>query len=605
MSRPRRDYAAIAHQYALDVVSGVQIACKWVIAAGQRQLDDLARQETAGFPYRYEPARGAKVCTAIELFPHIKGRWKTPTIRLEAWQIFIVMTLFSWVWATAAHADEQLREKDGLRRFRTSYEEVARKNAKSTKTAGVANYMLGPDGEDGAECYTAATTRDQAKIVFDVARAMVKKSPGYRKRFGVDVTAHALTVPATESFLKALSADYDSLDGLNPHFAAVDELHAHKTRGVWDVLETATGARDQSLLWAITTAGSDRAGICYEIRSYVTQLLTAVLLRHPELCERFGWSADGAHAVDETFFGIIFTIDDVERWTDPDEWVKANPNLGVSVKLDDLQRKCAKAQRLPSAKPNFLTKHLNVWVNADSPWLDMAAWARCVDRSLTPAQFAGEPCFTALDLASKIDLAARVQLFHRMLPTKNAKTGELEPKVHYFAFARFWLPEEVLEDSDNSQYAGWESTGRIIATSGNVIDQNAIQDDLREIKSETELRAVAFDPFQATKFASELVGEGFPMIEVGATVKNFSEPMKELEALVKDGRFHHDGDPVLEWMMSNVVAHVDKKDNVFPNKPSADRKIDGAVAAIMALSRALFELPPATSVYESRGVLPV
>jgi phage terminase large subunit-like protein len=577
----RRDYAAIAQKYADDVVTGIQIACKWVIAACQRQLDDLARQETPEFPYRYEASRGAKVCKAIELFPHIKGRWKTPTIRLEPWQIFIVMTLFSWVWATATHAEETLREKDGLRRFRTAYEEVARKNAKSTKTAGIANYMLAADGEDGAECYTAATTRDQAKIVFDVARSMARKSPGYRRRFGVEVLAHALNVAATESFLKALSADYDSLDGLNPHFAGVDELHAHKSRGVWDVLETATGARDQSLLFAITTAGSDRAGICYEIRSYVTQLLTDVLLRHPELCERFGWNADGAHAVDETFFGIIYTIDDEERWTDPAEWVKANPNLGVSVKLDDLQRKCAKAQQLLSAKPNFLTKHLNVWVNADSPWMDMAAWARCRNLTLTPAQFAGEPCFTGHDLMSKLDIAARMAVFHRLV----------DGVTHYYAFGKFWLPEETIEDSDNSQYRGWEESGHLVATDGNIIDQNLIQDDLREIKTEFDLRACAFDPFKATKFSTELMDEGFPMIEVGATVKNFSEPMTELESLVKSGRFHHDGDPVLEWMVSNVVAHRDRKNNIFPTKQSNDRKIDGAVALIMALSRAMFEEP--------------
>jgi len=581
----RRDYAAIALQYAHDVVSGVQVACKWVIAACQRQLDDLARSETPGFPFRYEPERGTKVCRTIELLPHIKGRWKTRTIRLEPWQIFIFMTVFSWVWATAGHADEAMREKDGARRFRTSYKEVARKNAKSTMTAGTALYMLAPDGEEGAECYSAATTRDQAKIVFDVARAMARRTPGYCERFGVEVNAHSLTAPASDSLFKALSADDDSLDGLNPHFSSVDELHAHKTRGVWDVLETASGARDQSLLWTITTAGSNRSGICYEVRTYVTQILTSVLLRHQALCERFGFRADGAHTDDETFFGIVFTIDDEEAWADPREWAKANPNLGVSVKLDDLERKCRKAQQLPSAKPNFLTKHLNVWVNADSPWMDMAAWERCADRTLTPSQFAGDPSFIAFDLASNIDIAARVQLFHRLV----------DGVVHYYAFGRFYAPEEVIEESDNSQYQGWEASGRLVATDGNTIDQNLIQDELRELKSEFAIRAVAYDPFQATKFATELLSEGFPMIEVGATVKNFSEPMKTLEKLVREGRFHHDGDPVLEWMVSNVVAHVDKKDNVYPNKQTANQKIDGAVALIMALSRALFEPPPADS----------
>jgi phage terminase large subunit-like protein len=574
----RRDYAGIARQYAEDVVTGVQIACKWVIAACARQLADEQRQATPDFPYRYEPERGAKVCRTIELLPHVKGRWKSPLIRLEPWQVFILMTVFSWVWATAGHADEGVAAKDGFRRFRTAYIEVARKNAKSTLTAGVANYMLAPDNEQGAECYSAATTRDQAKIVFEIARSMAKRTPGYRNRFGVEVNAHSLTVPATDSVFKALSADDDSLDGLNPHFASVDELHAHKSRGVWDVLETASGSRDQSLLWTITTAGSNRSGICYEVRSYVTQILTEQLLQSPELAERFGWKADGTHASDETFFGIIYTIDSEDAWTDQQEWVKANPNLGVSVKVDDLERKVRKAQQLLSAKPNVLTKHLNVWVNADSPWMDMAAWARCADPSLTPAQFAADPCFVAFDLASNIDLAARVQLFRRYV----------DERPHYYAFGRFYAPEEVIEESDNAQYQGWEEAGRLIACDGATIDQNEIQDDLRTLRAECNIRAVAYDPFQAKKFADELVEEGFPMVEVGATVKNFSEPMKKLEELVRDCRFHHDGDPALEWMVSNVVAHVDKKDNIFPNKSTAKQKIDGAVALIMAMERALF-----------------
>lgn len=584
----RRDYAAIARQYAEDVVSGVQVACKWVIAACERQLSDLRRQQSSEFPFRYEPDRGAKVCRTIELLPHVKGRWKTPLIRLEPWQVFILMTVFSWVWATASSADDGVASKDGFRRFRTAYIEVARKNAKSTLTAGVANYMLAPDNEQGAEVYSAATTRDQAKIVFEIARSMAKRTPGYRSRFGVEVNAHSLTVPATDSVFKALSADDDSLDGLNPHFSSVDELHAHKGRGVWDVLETASGSRDQSLLWTITTAGSNRAGICYEVRSYVSQILTEVLLQSPALCELFSIKADGAHTTDETFFGIIYTVDDEEAWTDPKEWLKANPNLGVSVKVDDIERKVRKAQQLLSAKPNVLTKHLNVWVNADSPWMDMAAWGRAADPTLTPEQFAGDQCFVAFDLASVTDIAARIQLFRRKLEAPSKKGGEVESVWHYYAFGRFYLPESKIEDADNSQYEGWEESGRLIATAGNTIDQNEIQDDLRALKSEFQIAAAAYDPFQATKFATELLDEGFPMIEVGATVKNFSEPMKALDKAVRDGRFHHDGDPVLEWMVSNVVAHVDKKDNIFPNRATEKQKIDGAVALIMAMERALF-----------------
>lgn len=598
----RRDYAATALQYARDVVSGSVAACKWTVAACLRQLDDLERQETEAFPYRYEPKRGVKVCRTIELLPHIKGRWKTPLIRLEPWQIFGLMVIFSWVWASAAHADESIRAKNGHRRFRTSYQEVPRKNAKSTLSAGVALYMLGPDGEQGAEIYSAATTKDQAKIVWSVARAMAKKTPEYRERFGVEVLAHALTAPDTESEFKALSAEDDSMDGLNPHFACVDELHAHKTRGVWDVLETATGSRDQPLLWTITTAGTNRSGICYEVRTYLTKILNAALARHPELCEARGYKLEGSAVDDETFFGIIYTIDEGDDWVDPATWAKANPNLGVSVKLDDIARLCRKAMETPSAQPNFLTKRLNVWVNADSAWMDMRRWDACADRTLSIDDFVGEPCYVAADLASNIDIAAVAYLFHRVVPT-TMPDGSVEDKRHYYAFGRFYIPEDLVEESDNSQYAGWETDGRLLTTDGNIIDQNAIQDDLRAEKSRFQFKEFAYDPFQATKFATELLAEGFPMVEYGATVKNFSAPMKEVEAMVKAGRFHHDGDPVLTWMMSNVVAHVDKKDNVFPNKQTSNNKIDGAVAVIMAMGRAMLAPIAEPSVYEERGIL--
>lgn len=581
-----RDYAAIALQYARDVVSGARAACKLAIAACQRQLTDLERQATPGFPFRYEPARGARVCRMLELLPHIKGRWSSKTIRLEPWQVFILMVVFSWVWATAAAAEPALRAKDGLRRFRTVYIEVPRKNAKSTITAGVALYMLGPDGEEGAECYSAATTKDQAKIVFDVARAMARKTPEFCDRYGVEVNTHALVVADTESVLKALSSEDNSLDGLNPHFAGIDELHAHKTRGVYDVLETATGSRAQPLLWAITTAGSNRAGICYEVRTYVTKLLDG--------------SAQGIEH--ETTFGIIYSIDKDDDWTDPRVWAKANPNYGVSVFPDDIARLCRKAQEMPSAQPNFLTKRLNVWVNADSPWMDMRRWEACADPKLSMEDFDGEECFAAVDLASNVDIAAKVYLFRRLIEEPN-KAGELEPHIHYYAFGRFYLPEDVVEEADNSQYKGWALSGRLILTDGNIIDQNAIQDDLRQVKEDYLIREVAYDPFQATKFATELLEEGIPMVEMGATVKNFSAPMKEVEALVRAGRFHHNGDPVLTWMISNVVAHVDKKDNVFPNKQTVKNKIDGAVALIMAMGRAMHAPAPVVSVYESRGVV--
>jgi phage terminase large subunit-like protein len=424
------------------------------------------------------------------------------------------------------------------------------------------------DGELGAEVASAATMRDQAKEIWEPAWHMVKRCDGLRKRFGVETTAHTIYQPSTASRFVALSAADDTLDGKNLYLAAIDELHAHKTRGVHDVLETGLGKRSQSMLWEITTAGFNRTGICYEVRTYVTKILLGLV-------------------EDETQFGIIYTADtEPYTWTypdgrteeiQPDDWateealVKANPNWGVSVDVDMVRSLQKKATQVASAVNNFLIKHLCVWVSADTAWMDMRAWDACADPALSLDQFDGEPCIVALDLASKVDIAAMVMLFER--------------DGMYYLFGRYYLPESAAEDSTNSQYSGWVRSGRLITTPGNIIDFDYIENDLRMLKSRFEITEVPFDPFQATQLATRMAAEGFPMLEMGQTVRNMSEPMKELEARVLSGRIRHDGCPVLAWMISNVVAHLDVKDNIYPRKERPENKIDGAVAAIMAVGR--------------------
>jgi phage terminase large subunit-like protein len=237
----------------------------------------------------------------------------------------------------------------------------------------------------------------------------------------------------------------------------------------------------------------------------------------------------------------------------------------------------AKAMQLPSAQNNFRTKHLDIWVSADSSWMDLRAWKKCADTNLSADDFAGEQCWGGLDLASKVDLAVAVKLFRRVIGGDK----------HYYAFLCSWLPESAVQDSSNSQYAGWVESGLIRVTPGNVIDFDEIEAELDSWPSKFEVVSVAFDPFQATQFSTHMTGKGFPMVEVRAIVLNFSEPMKELDALVRSGRFHHDGNPMFEWMISNVVCHADKKDNIYPNKQRAENKIDGVVATLMALGRAM------------------
>lgn len=426
----------------------------------------------------------------------------------------------------------------------------------SALSSGVALYCLLADGEGGAEVYSLATTREQAGIVFDTAKRMAQMSSALRAAFGCQVLAHSVYVPKTGSSFRALSAEGSTLDGLNVHCGIIDELHAHKTRDVYDVVETATGKRKQSLMWTITTAGSNRAGICFEVRSFVTKVLEKTVS-------------------DEQQFGIIYGLDQGDDWTSAASLKKANPNWGISVQPDVVRALQEKAIAMASAANNFKTKHLDIWVSADSSWMDMQKWKAAADPSLSPEDFEGCECVIGLDLATKRDICAAVKLFRR----------ERDGMPHYYVFGRYYLPQETLEASGNSQYSGWSDMGFLTATPGATTDFGQVADDIREDLSRFSVQAVAYDPWQAMQLANTLSDEGAPMLEVRQTVANLSEPMKTLEALVLDGRLHHDGNPALEWMMSNVVAHLDAKDNIYPRKQRPEEKIDGAVALIIALSR--------------------
>lgn len=555
-------YVTAARAYAEGVASGAIVACKWVRLACQRQLDDLARAESEEWPWVFDPEKAELPCEFIEMLPHIKGRWarERMKITLEPWQMFIITTVFGWV-----------HRLTGLRRFLEAYIEVPRKNAKSTLTAGLCLFMLAADCEAGAEVYTAATTRDQARIVFDDAKRMAARDAEMRAHLGIEVLQHALVVEDTASKLAPLAAEGSTLDGLNVHFASIDELHAHKTRALYDVLETARGAREQALLWAITTAGTDRSGICYERRTNITKML------------------DGGVEMDDRQFGIIYTIDDGDDWTDPAVWAKANPNLNVSVFAEVLQAACRKALAMPSAVANFLTKHLNVWVNADSAWMDMRAWDRCKDETLTRDRVAHLPCYRGLDLASKVDIAADVDVFVDQAADR------------YYLIPTFWLPERAVENAKNSQYDGWVRSGHLIVTDGEVTDYDQIEDHLRDGQATLQVREVAYDPWQAHQLSGHMLTEGVPMVEYRQTVQNMSEPMKTLEALVLTGKLVHDGNPAMTWMISNVVCHRDAKDNIYPRKERNENKIDGPVAAIMAVGRAIAQQAQGSSFWEADG----
>lgn len=543
--------------YAERVVAGTEVAGPYELLAARRFLDDLARAGTDAFPYVLNRALGARACRFIELLPHIKGEWAKPIyvdgklgyakIKLGDWQIFVELQLFGWV-----HRDT------GLRRFRRSYEEVARKNAKSTRAAARELYLVAADGEPGAHCYSAATTGEQAREVFDVARNMALREPEFLARFGVEVGKHDITIPATASSMKPLNAEGSTLDGLNIHGGVVDEVHAHKTRAVWDVLDSATGARSQPLLSAITTAGSDRSGICYELRDYTIKVLERVV-------------------VDETWFGIIYTLAEGDVWHDPKVWRKANPNLGVSVKLDDMEAACRKALAQPSAAGNFMTKRLNIWVSADTAWMDMVAWGHCADPSLQLDDFAGEPCWIGMDLAEKRDFAALVLVFQRA--------------DEWYFFPRLYLNEAAIEQSGNAHLQGWARAGHVIVTDGNVTDFDVIAADLRRFCAEFDVREVPFDPALSRYFATKLVEEGLPLVEIRQAPLFFTQPLIHVENLVLERKLHFDGNPVFTWMISNVEVSVSRFSGLkHPTKSRDENKIDGPVGLLMGLGRAMLSV---------------
>lgn len=541
-----------AHAYALRVTAGEETAGRCERLACERFLRDLERSDTADFPYVLDAVSGARACQFIELLPHIKGEWAKPVyvdgklsyakIQLGDWQIFSELQLFGWKHRVT-----------GLRRFRRSYEEIARKNAKSTRGAGRQLYLLVADGEPGAHCYSAATTGDQAREVFDVARNMALREPGFLARFGVDVGKHDITVPGTASSFKPLNAEASTLDGLNLHGGLVDEVHAHKTRMLWDVLDTATGARSQALLSAITTAGSDRSGICYELRDYTIKVLEGVV-------------------DDETWFGIVYTIDEGDLWHDPATWRKANPNLGVSVKVDDMEAACRKALAQPSAVANFLTKRLNVWVNSDQAWMDMAAWERSADATMQLDDFAGESCWIGMDLAEKRDFAALVLVFQR---------GDV-----VYVFPRLYLNEMAIEESGNAHLQGWARAGHVVVTDGNATDFDVIAADLRSYCTRFDVREIPFDPALSRYFATKLVEEGLPLVEIRQAPMFFTQPLTHVENLVLEHKLRFDANPVFTWMMSNVEVATSKFNGLKqPSKGRAENKIDGPIAMLMAIGR--------------------
>lgn len=571
------DYTAM--QYAHQVLDGTITACKWVRLACQRHIDDLAHGDQRGLWFDQGAAEHA-----IDFFQfcrHSKGEWAGRTVELEPWQQFILWNVFGWM-----QPDDDSGEL--VRRYKTAWIEVARKNGKSTFASGLGLYMLDADGEPGAEIYSAATNKDQAKITFDEATRMVKSSPSLRKK--IRAFRNNLHIPNTAAKFQPLGRDTDTMDGLNTHCAIIDEVHAHKNRETWDLLETSTGSRRQPLMLGITTAGVGTQTLWGNQHEYAEKVLDGIIQ-------------------DDRYFAIIYTLDPPPKrdehgsivepgddWEDERCWIKANPNLGVSKKLGDLRDKALKAKEMPASLNSFLRREMNVSTSAVSRWINPERWDKC-GTAVNGDGLLGRTCYIGLDLSSTTDVTACVLVF-----------TPAQADDPYQVLCRFYLPQENMENRvrrDRVPYDVWVRQGFVSTTPGNVIDYDFIVADIDELMTRYDIAEVAFDPWGATQIQTklaELRDDEDWLIQFRQGFASMSPAMKALERLYMAGELAHGNNPVLNWMASNLVVRADPAENIKPDKAKSTERIDGMVALAMAVDRAVRKQGAEPSVYEERGI---
>jgi phage terminase large subunit-like protein len=485
----------------------------------------------------------------VRFLRHSKGQWANRPFELLDWQwVDVISPLFGW------------KRADGTRRFRRGYIEVPKKNGKSCLFSGLSLYLLSADKEPGAEVYSAAVDRDQASIVFNEAANMVDASPHLSSRLKVVRSTKRIVFHRTRSFYRALSADVPAKEGLNAHAVLIDELHAQKTRELWDTLRYAGASRRQPLHLSITTAGFDRHSICWEQHEYASHVLDGTI-------------------EDPSFFAFVRAADDDDDWTDPHIWEKANPSLGVTISREQFAEDCREAQESPAKENSFRRYRLNQWTEQDVRWLNMDRWDAC---GSPVGDLAGRECFAGLDLSSTTDVSALVLVF----PDKTEERYDVLPF--------FWVPEEGAkrrEKRDRVPYTRWIRQGLIEATSGDVIDYDVIRRRINELNEQYDLREVAIDRWNATQLATQLDGDGIEVVAFGQGYASMNWPCKKLDEVVLGKRLAHGGHPVLRWMASNVSLEQDAADNWKPSKKKSVERIDGIVALIMALGRASIEPP--------------
>ena len=513
----------------------------------------------------YDEAQADYAVGFIECLCHTKGRWAGKPFKLLPWQEQIVRDIFGIVKA------------DGKRQFTTAYIEIPKKNGKSELAAAIALYLLFADGEAAPEVYGAAADRAQAAIVFDVANQMVKMTPALAKRSKSLGANKRIAAHFNNGFYQVLSAEVGTKHGLNVSGLVLDEVHAQPNRKLYDVLTKGSGdAREQPLYFLITTAGNDTNSICYELHQKALDIIEG-------------------RKIDPTFYPVIYGAAESEDWTSPKVWLKANPSLGETIAMEKVEAACESAKQNPAEENAFRQLRLNQWVKQAVRWMPMDKWDKCAF-TVNEDELEGRVCYGGLDLSSTTDITAFVLVFPPL---------DEEDKYHILPY--FWIPEDNVDirvRRDHVPYDLWERQGTLLTTEGNVVHYGYIEKFIERLNERFNIREIAYDRWGAVQMVQNLEGMGFTVVPFGQGFKDMNPPTKELMKLTLEKRIAHGGHPVLRWMMDNIFIKTDPAGNIKPDKEKSTEKIDGVVATIMALDRAIrCGLDNGESVYDERGIL--
>ncbi|MEY4402909.1 MAG: hypothetical protein RIR91_944 [Verrucomicrobiota bacterium] len=516
---------------------------KYVRAAARRFLSDLKKAQRKRPPFLWSPGQANRACAFIERLPHVEGVWETPTLTLEPSQIFFLCNLFGF------------RRQDGSRRFTTALYAVARKNAKSALAAGIALYVFCTEPEVGPQALSAATTGDQARIVWGVAKRMVEKLSGLREAFSLEPFANTIARYENGGVFRPINAKASTQDGLNPSMLVFDELHAHKTRDLFDVLRSAAGARKSPLFLYTTTEGYENPGPWGEVRTFAKQIL------------------DGVVEADH-FLALYYALDDQDDDFDETKWIKANPLLGVSVSLQKMREYATEAKQQPGALAEFRIKRLNRQAASAQAWIDLRRWKRC-GGAVDLDALQGARCWAAFDLASTRDMTAWRLLW------------ELEGV--WYTWGRYWVPESAVHqrtERGSVPYRGWVQSGLIQQTDGDVTDYAVVERDILADVERFQPLEVAYDTWNASDLGNRLTAAGVPLVQFIQGAKSYQPGMQALERAYIGGKLRHGDNPVLTWNAANLVPRLDVNMNMAPDKKRSADKIDGMVCLLMAFARA-------------------